>query len=631
MSSSAPLPPEAGASAESEGAPGITGAGSAAGAGPSPAIGGASRARAGRAPGAGASRASAETRRTEESTIAEAEATPAALLGPEPVGFEELGGGGLALALRQQGVGLPLGDDAGRLGGGGGRGGRGRGGTGGGGPGPGHGDVVEHVLGAVGRDRRHDVHLHGLAGLGLGLVVLADGHQVAGLGHQGVIEALAGLGLDRHRAGQVPLPERPGGRGHLGRLVFPDAVGEVPGLHVEGDRLGLLELVVLQHLAGFLELGQGGGLVADQAGGRGGGLGPGLGDRLGQLGRGLVEEAVLDRHLLDLADDPAGLVVVALLHLLAGGLEHPAGLLLGVAGPPGRGGVGLGHDGRGRRGGHRRRRGRGGLDGGVDRGGVELGEVVVELGLLGRPELVAIIRGNLEVLRGERGVALLVEADATLEVVRGGRREGGRVVGVAEDDASSGGEPSVAAPHAPRVKRIVSVLSLPNATSFRRFRAQPPTSLAAVLPWSRGGRRESGAPHLPAFAEGQRQLTPRFAVGPFESSWCRSRGGDDREPGEDEAVSYPAPQNRSSAIRGDLSGRSRGSLSGPIVRNDEGPPVVPGGPFLERKWPPGRFADQRRPPPFREPLPFLPRWPPGAREPPEPDCRFVPESFNAWW
>ena len=34
--------------------------------------------------------------------------------------------------------------------------------------------------------------------------------------------------------------------------------------------------------------------------------------------------------------------------------------------------------------------------------------------------------------------------------------------------ASSGVAPSVAAPHAPKIKMTVSVLSIPNATSFRR-------------------------------------------------------------------------------------------------------------------------------------------------------------------
>lgn len=75
----------------------------------------------------------------------------------------------------------------------------------------------------------------------------------------------------------------------------------------------------------------------------------------------------------------------------------------------------------------------------------------------------------------------------------------------------------MATPQAPRVKRIVNVLKLPNATSFRRNRDRPPTSLAAAhlrvvlgaadlspvsLQWpppaARGGWRSSG-PHR-AFA-----------------------------------------------------------------------------------------------------------------------------------
>src|SRR6202023_937406 len=50
----------------------------------------------------------------------------------------------------------------------------------------------------------------------------------------------------------------------------------------------------------------------------------------------------------------------------------------------------------------------------------------------------------------------------------GGAFSGGRAPAAVGGAASSGCAPSVAAPHAPRDKRIVSVLSLPNATSFRR-------------------------------------------------------------------------------------------------------------------------------------------------------------------
>src|SRR5947209_43046 len=70
----------------------------------------------------------------------------------------------------------------------------------------------------------------------------------------------------------------------------------------------------------------------------------------------------------------------------------------------------------------------------------------------------------------------------------GGTGAGGRAAASVAGAALSGGAPSVAAPHAPRVNRIVSVLSLPNATSFRRSRGRPPTSLATVaLTYPRGG------------------------------------------------------------------------------------------------------------------------------------------------
>jgi len=218
-----------------------------------------------------------------------------------------------------------------------------------------------------------------------------------------------------------------GGGGDLGGLVLPHAVGEAPRVDVEGDGLGLLELVIGQELAGLLEPGLGLLLVVDAGGLDPDHLGTGLGDRLGQLGRGLVEEAPLDRHLLDLGDDPGGLVVVAQAHLLAGRLELPPGVLLEVGGPPGpdraRGG--------GVRGGRRRCGRRGGLDGGVGRGGLELGQVIVELGLLARSELIAILAGHLEVLRGATGVTGVEESDTTLEVVdgRGGQGRPGRRIG----------------------------------------------------------------------------------------------------------------------------------------------------------------------------------------------------------
>src|SRR4029077_4198692 len=62
----------------------------------------------------------------------------------------------------------------------------------------------------------------------------------------------------------------------------------------------------------------------------------------------------------------------------------------------------------------------------------------------------------------------------------GGTGDGGRAAEAFGAAASSGGAPSVVAPHAPRVKRIVSVLSLPNATSFRRTLRRPTTSVATV-------------------------------------------------------------------------------------------------------------------------------------------------------
>src|SRR5258708_22627814 len=75
----------------------------------------------------------------------------------------------------------------------------------------------------------------------------------------------------------------------------------------------------------------------------------------------------------------------------------------------------------------------------------------------------------------------------------GGTGDGGRAAAWVAGAALSGGAPSVVAPHAPRVKRIVSVLSLPNATSFRRRRGRPPTSLATVSDVPRGGGCKSGA------------------------------------------------------------------------------------------------------------------------------------------
>jgi hypothetical protein len=50
----------------------------------------------------------------------------------------------------------------------------------------------------------------------------------------------------------------------------------------------------------------------------------------------------------------------------------------------------------------------------------------------------------------------------------GGTGAGLRVAGADDGAASSGNAPSVAAPHTPKIKMTVSVLSLPNATSFRR-------------------------------------------------------------------------------------------------------------------------------------------------------------------
>jgi hypothetical protein len=50
----------------------------------------------------------------------------------------------------------------------------------------------------------------------------------------------------------------------------------------------------------------------------------------------------------------------------------------------------------------------------------------------------------------------------------GGTGAGLRAAGLGDEFASSGDAPSVAAPHAPMIKMTASVLSLPNATSFRR-------------------------------------------------------------------------------------------------------------------------------------------------------------------
>ena len=62
----------------------------------------------------------------------------------------------------------------------------------------------------------------------------------------------------------------------------------------------------------------------------------------------------------------------------------------------------------------------------------------------------------------------------------GGAGGGWRVAEDGAAAASSGAAPSEAPPHAPRIKMRLTVISLPNATSFRRSRRRPPTSLATA-------------------------------------------------------------------------------------------------------------------------------------------------------
>ncbi len=122
---------------------------------------------------------------------------------------------------------------------------------------------------------------------------------------------------------------------------------------------------------------------------------------------------------------------------------------------------------------------------------------------------------------------------------------------VDEEATPSGGEPSVVTPHTPRVKRIVSFPSLPNATSFRRsednrrlpwrrfFRVLRAGNMNPVLRRCRPPDRASAA--SPALGIGPIVLNQRVQVE-------RLAGNHDR--GEDEAVSYPDDENRSSAFSG---------------------------------------------------------------------------------
>src|SRR5690606_30847058 len=132
----------------------------------------------------------------------------------------------------------------------------------------------------------------------------------------------------------------------------------------------------------------------------------------------------------------------------------------------------------------------------------------------------------------------------------------------------------------PRVKRIVSVLRLPNATSFRRSRCRPPTSLAAAHfrgdtgatdlspvalqgppPARRGGRRVIGP--LRAFVDGlevrARTRRPEEGAGRVRSLTAPSPPGQpdlralpDRRAcvgslsrSVDRPASLPYPENRS--------------------------------------------------------------------------------------
>ena len=124
-----------------------------------------------------------------------------------------------------------------------------------------------------------------------------------------------------------------GGGGDLFGVVLDPAVAQIPRLDVQRDRLGGFELVVGQRVAGLLELGLGGLVVAGLVRGRRHrGLGPGLVEVGGRFGRGVVEEAPVHVHAPDLLDQLHGLVIVALAHLLAGRLEPPPRLLLDVGG-----------------------------------------------------------------------------------------------------------------------------------------------------------------------------------------------------------------------------------------------------------------------------------------------------------
>ena len=95
-------------------------------------------------------------------------------------------------------------------------------------------------------------------------------------------------------------------------------------------------------------------------------------------------------------------------------------------------------------------------------------QVGVERGLLVLLELVPIRLGRIKILGGQLEIAAIEQSCPRLEILDRWHGAGFRTAVAGDGAASSGDAPSVAAPHAPKIKMTVSVLSLPNATSFRR-------------------------------------------------------------------------------------------------------------------------------------------------------------------